>query len=407
MRPRAIGLAYLFVILSLAAPVHAFAQGGALSGIVVDSNGGVVPGVSVVVKNNATGTTFDSMTNAEGLFSIPALDAGVYTVTVSLAGFKTSVLNDVRMAPGVPNSVKAVLEVGSIAEAVNVTSSSEIINTQTATIAATLNVDQINQMPMASRNALNAVTFLPGVDTATINRNSTINGLPESFINITLDGVSNSDNFNKSTDGFFASVTPRQDAIEAVTVTTAVGGADIGGSGAATINFATRSGTDRFSGSIYEYFRHPDLNSNTWFNKRNGLPRNDVQLNQYGGRVGGPIILPGVFDGRGKAFYFFNYEQLRLPNNFSRTRTTLHPRAQQGWFRYLVGTEVREVNVLDLAARNGQISAVDPTVTRLLSQINSAMGTTGTINAQTDPLLNSYVWQSPGEQFEHQPSTLR
>ena len=85
---------------------------------------------------------------------------------------------------------------------------------------------------MPTRNALNAVTFLPGVNTAGINRDSNVNGLPESFLNITLDGVSNNDNFNKSTDGFFAMVTPRQDAIEAVTVTTAVGGADVGGHGA-------------------------------------------------------------------------------------------------------------------------------------------------------------------------------
>jgi Carboxypeptidase regulatory-like domain len=403
MRRRAFGLVVALVLLSLATASLAYAQGGSLSGVVVDTYGGIIPGVNVVVKNNATGTTFESVTNAEGLFSVPALDAGVYTVTVSLTGFKTSVLNDVRIAPGVLNSIKATVEVGSVAETVNVTSSSEIINTQTATISATLNVDQINLMPTASRNALNAVTFLPGVNTTGINRNSTINGLPESFINITLDGISNNDNFNKSSDGFFASVTPRQDAIEAVTVTTAVGGADVGGSGATGINFATRSGTDRFTGSVYEYYRAPELNTNYWFNERNGLPKNDVTLNQYGGRSGGPIVVPGLYDGRGKAFYFFNYEQLRLPNNLSRTRTVLNPRAQQGWFRYLVGTEVREVNVLQLAAANRQLSAIDPMVTKLLGLINSASASTGTLAQQSDPLLVDYTWQSPGSQFEHQP----
>ena len=85
---------------------------------------------------------------------------------------------------------------------------------------------------------------------------------------------------------FFASVTPRQDAVEAVTVTTAVGGADVGGHGAVGINFVTRSGTNRFTGSAYEYYRDPELNSNYWFNKRNGLPKNDVKLNQYGVRAG-------------------------------------------------------------------------------------------------------------------------
>ena len=391
------------VVVSLALSTLAYAQGGSLSGVAVDTNGGIIPGVNVLVKNNATSASYESVTNAEGLFTVPALDAGVYTVTASLTGFKTAVLNDVRIAPGVPNNIKAVLEVGSVAETVNVVSSSEIINTQTATISATLNVDQINQMPTASRNALNAVTFLPGVNTGGINRDSTINGLPQSFINITLDGVSNNDNFLKTTDGFFASVTPRQDAIEAVTVTTAVGGAEIGGSGAAAINFATRSGTDRFSGSVYEYTRHPKLNTNYWFNERNDLPKNDVKLNQYGGRSGGPIVIPGLYDGRGRAFFFANYEQLRLPNNFSRTRTVLNPRAQQGIFRYQVGTQVREVDVLQLARSNGHLATIDPMVSKLLGLINSTMGTTGTITQQSDPLLMDYVWQSPGSQFEHRP----
>jgi hypothetical protein len=136
----------------------------------------------------------------------------------------------------------------------------------------------------------------------------------------------------------------------------------MGGSGAVGVNFVTRSGTNRFSGSAYEYFRHWELNSNYWFNQRDGLPRNEIKLNQYGGRAGGPIVLPGLFDGRDKAFFFVNYEQLRFPNSFTRNRDILHPRALEGWFRYSVGNQVREVNVLQLAAANGQISAIDPTV---------------------------------------------
>jgi len=216
--------------------------------------------------------------------------------------------------------------------------------------------------------------------------------------------VSNNDNFLRSSDSFFASVTPRQDAIEAVTVNLAAAGATVGGSGAVSINFATRSGTNVLSGSAYEYYRHPSLNSNYWFNKRNGLERNDVVVNQYGARLGGPIVIPGLYDGHNKAFFFAHYEQLRFPNSFTRTRTVLNERAQQGWFRYLVGTQTREVNVLQLASQNGQLSAVDPTVRSLIERINSSMQTTGAINQQSDPLLRSYVWQSPGELFEHQPT---
>jgi hypothetical protein len=404
MRQRAPGLTCALAILSLVIPSLAFAQGGSLSGVVVDSNGGIIPGVSVVVKSKATGTSFDSVTNAEGLFSVPALDPGVYTVTVSLTGFKTAVLSDVRISPDVPASVKAILEVGNVSETITVASSAELINSQTPTVSATLNSDQLNRMPTPTRNALNAVTFLPGVNTAGTNRDSNVNGLPENFINITLDGVSNNDNFLRTTDGFFASVTPRQDAVEAVTVTTAVGGSDIGGSGAISINFATRSGTNRLSGSAYEYLRHPSLNTNYWFNARNGQGKNEIKLNQYGGRLGGPIMIPGLFDGRNKAFFFVHYEQLKFPNSFTRTRTVLNPRALDGWFRYDVAGQTREINVLALAAANGQIAAQDPTIRGLLQRIQSATGTTGNVNQQSDPLLMNYIWQSPGELFEHQPT---
>ena len=88
-------------------------------------------------------------------------------------------------------------------------------------------------------------------------------------------------------------------------------------------------------------------------------------------------MLPGLFDGRDKAFFFVNYEQLRFPNSFTRNRTVLHPLAQQGIFRYSVGGQVREVNVLELAARNGQIATKDPTVRGMLNEINRGDGHVG------------------------------
>ena len=395
----------LTIALLVLAAGSAFAQGASttsITGTVTDSGGGVIPGATVNVTNES-GTPFTAVSNAEGTFTIPALQPGAYKITVALQGFKTWA-SEVRIAPNAPGVVKAVLEVGTITETVTVASSSELINTQTGTIASTLNADQLNRMPTATRNALNAVTFLPGVNTAGVNRDSNVNGLPESMMNITLDGVSNNDNFLRSSDGFFASVTPRQDAVEAVTVTTAVSGANQGGSGAVTINFATRSGTNRFSGSGYEYYRNPALNTNYWFNERNGLPKNDVKLNQWGARVGGPIVIPGVYDGRGSAFYFFHYEQLRFPNSFTRTRGVYHPEVLDGWFRYAAQGETRRVNVLQLAAANGQISAKDPQVMNLLNKIQASTATTGLLTATTNPLNMSYVWQSPGKLFEHQPT---
>jgi hypothetical protein len=397
--------ALLAAALVVSTSTLAFAQGtSSITGVVADSAGGVIPGATVVITNNATGAKNEAVTGANGTYNVAALQAGTYTVSATLTGFKTAQNTNVRVAIGVPATVNLTLEVGDLTETITVTSSTELINTQNATVTATLNSDQLNRMPTPTRNALNAVAFLPGVNTTGANRDSTINGLPDSFVQITMDGASNNDNFLRTTDGFFASVTPRQDAVEAVTVTMAAAGANLGGSGAVTIAFQTRSGGNRFSGSLYEYFRDPKLNSNYFFNKINNLPKNDVKLNQYGGRVGGPVVLPG-FDGRGKMFYFLNYEQIRFPNSFTRTRTITPPRMLEGWMPYEVaGGQILERNVLTIAAQNNQLATIDPTIMSVLQKIQASTVGTGTINTTADPIVNQFVWQSPGKLFEHQPT---
>ena len=394
-----------FLVAILTASAVSAQSTASIAGVVHDSAGGVVPGVTVIVKEDATGASHETVTDVDGRYQVTALGAGAYTVTAALTGFKTAVAKSIRVAPGQPVTIPLTLEVGSLTETVTVTSSSELINTQTATVASTLNSDQLTRMPTPTRNALNAVTFLPGVNTPGTNRDSTINGLPEGFLSITLDGVSNNDNFLRNTDGFFASVTPRQDAVEAVSVTLAAAGAQVGGgAGAVTMAFQTRSGGNRFSGSVYEYYRNPSFNSNYYFNKVNGQGKNEVKLNQFGGRAGGPIQIPGLYDGRDKAFFFAHYEQIRFPNSFTRTRTVFNPRVYDGWFRYQFGTDVREVNLLSLAAANGQISTQDAITSRLNGLIDASTKTTGTRSASNDPLYDSYVWQSPATLFEDQPT---
>jgi hypothetical protein len=404
-----VAIIVIAILVSHVAP--AVAQGGttsSISGTVVDRDGGIIPGASVTAKSQTTGSELTTITNGAGVFSIPSVDAGVYTVTVSLTGFTTYVLNDLTVRLGAPADIKAVLQVGALTEQVHVTGGAgELINTQTPTVSATLMGDQINKMPMASRNLVNAVTFLPGVATAGINRDSSFNGLPDSFVAISLDGINNNENLNKSSEGLFATISPRQDAMEAVTVTTAAAGADVGGHGAVQINFVTRSGTNRFQGSLYEYHREAALNTNYWFNQNAGLPKNEVTLNQYGFRQGGPIVIPGLYDGRGKAFFFFNYEELRFPSNATRNRTILNPLTQDGWMQYNVtsgsATTTQRVNMLALAAQQGFDVRVDQTVTRILGAIRSSTTTTGLVTQQTDPNLMTYTWQSPGEARDKQP----
>jgi hypothetical protein len=232
------------MLTALAMATHAAAQGGTtttIAGTVVDTGGGVVPGADVTISRADIGFTQSANTNEQGQFSFPGIPPGTYTLKVTLQGFKSFLANDVVVTSGAPANVSVKLEVGGLEETVTVSSTSEIIQAQAPTVSSTINTQQILQLPLTSRSAMDFVTFLPGVTTAAGNRQSQISGLPRGLINITLDGVNIQDNTLRSTDGFFAIVSPRLDAIEEVTVTTAAQGADSAGQGAVNIKFVTRS----------------------------------------------------------------------------------------------------------------------------------------------------------------------
>jgi Carboxypeptidase regulatory-like domain/TonB-dependent Receptor Plug Domain len=383
----------------LGAAGRAHAQGAAnssLTGTVFDVSGAVMPGANVVAKNVATGAQFEGVANEQGEFNIPAMPPGTYAVTVSLSGFKTAVLNNVVLSASVPATVKATLEVGKMEEVVTVTAGSEIVQTQSTQVATTLSVKQISNLPLSTRNLMDALTMLPGVNTPGTPRNSSINGLPQSAINITIDGVNVQDNYLKGQDGgdgFFSLISPRVDAIEQVTVSSATPDAGNAGQGSAQIAFVTRSGTNRYQGSVYDYYRDPMFNSNYWFNNRDvapdpktgKAPKDQVKLQQIGGRLGGPIVFPG-FNGHDKAFFFANMEKYHQPNEVTRQRTILNPAALAGNFQYANSAGVvQSVNVLTLAAQNGQLATPDPVITKLLQDIQSSTTKTGGVQALSDP----------------------
>jgi hypothetical protein len=383
-------------LVALFTSVTALAQGStaSITGIVVDSDGGVIPGATVVVKNNGTGETFTAVTSGQGVFAVPSVNTGTYTVTVSLEGFRTVALNNVVVNAGVPASLRATLEIGGLTEQVIVQSNAELVQTASATVATTLDTRQVANLPLSNRSAAAFIVNLPGVSSPGVARDSIVNGLPQSSINMSLDGVNIQDNTLKTTDGFFAIVAPRIDAIEEITYTTAATGAEGSGSGATQIRYVTKSGTNTFRGGVFHQYRSDALNANTWFNKRDGLPTPELLQNQYGFSLGGPILLPG-FNGRNKAFFFVNYEENRSPGSVRRNRQILHPEAQAGVFRYQTAQGVQRVNVLELAAANGQLAATDPVITRLLADIRNATATEGSVRELTDPLFQQYSFQIP------------
>jgi hypothetical protein len=174
-------LATVLVVLAMTGSL-AFGQGGAttssLSGSVSDSSGAVIPGADIAAKNNATSGESRAVSDATGSFTIPALPPGVYTVTISLMGFKTMVMPDVQLTAAQPARVKAVLEVGQLQETVTVTGATEIVQAESSAVATTLTTKQITTVPLPTRNTLDFVASLPGVNTTGAIRDSTVMGCP-------------------------------------------------------------------------------------------------------------------------------------------------------------------------------------------------------------------------------------
>ena len=239
---------------------------------------------------------------------------------------------------------------------------------------------------------------MPGVTTADgSSRGAMVNGLPTSTVNITLDGMNIQDNYAKTWDGMFTRVSPRLDAVEEVSIGTAAQGADMAGQGGVQIKMVTRSGTNSYHGSAYYYLRRDWMNTNTWFNLNrnvdaNGTPTSKPALSQFqpGGRLGGPVRIPKLFDGRDKLFFFVNYEWVSSPGTLTQNKTIMSPLSEQGIFQYSGGPNV---NLMALAAQNGQVAKIDPGVARLLGDVRKSTTTTGVVNNTTDPLTQTFTWQ--------------
>ena len=409
MRGRSIRSGVLALLIVAAASSLAYAQGSfftSLSGTVADSSGAVIPGADVKIKNNGTGAEYNSVTASDGGFSVPSLPGGTYTVTVSLMGFKTAVLSSVTLNASLPATVKVTLSVGTLEENVTVVGeSATVVQTQSPAIATNLTGAAIASLPLTSRNALDSLTSLPGFNTSGTARNSTVSGLPKSAINITLDGMNVQDNYLKTSDGYFARLTPSIDSVEEVTVTTAGNTADSTGQGGVQIKFVTKSGSNTWTGTAYEYWRRDTFNANDWFRNRDlppdpktgKAPKNSLRNYQQGVAQGGPIL-------KNKAFFFFNYEEQRAPSSSTLQRVVLSPDAVNGVFSYNTSGGVQRVNVFQLAAANGQLATPDPLVAKVLADIQKATASTGSLTALSNPLVQQYSFSTPTQSFNPAPT---
>ncbi len=370
-----------FMVLGLFAAVGMAQTTGRLSGS-VSSPDGLIPGATVMVTDNQTGKSQNTITNATGAFKFEKLPFGIYTIKITSQGFKTYIANDVKIDAGQEYTLNPTLEVGDISVIVTVEAGADLINSSNAELSTTVSPKQILDLPIDGRNPLSLLSLQAGVNATAFNH---VNGQRTSSTNFTRDGINVQDNFIRT--GGFVQDRPSVDDTGEFTVTTQNSGADLGGGGSAQIRLITPRGGNEFHGAGYLYNRNNYFAANEFGNNAVGVEKPFLNRNQFGGKIGGPLPLPGFGVGTpwfhtGKAFFFVNYERFLLRQTTSKDVTVLKSQFRNGTFTYTdSGGTQRTVNILsgmglDLSGPNagvftsaGGAIPVDPTIqTRVLDR---------------------------------------
>ncbi len=313
-----------------------------VSGIVKDTAGAVVPGAKVTLIDVATKDQKETNTNEDGGFTINEVRPGTYSVVVEGTGFKKLNVTEVEVHVDTPVVLNTLtLEAGGITETVSVTASDaqSLIRSEDAKLSTTVDVKQVQDLPLNGRNPINLAGGMAGVNTNTNTRTATINGLRGSFSNITWDGIEINDNFVR-TDALFGVNTPSVAAVAEFSLTTQNAGADEG-LGIAQVKLTTPRGGSSYHGEVYDFYRNDKFDANTFFNNATGLPRPKLLQHQYGFNVGGPFALPRFGEGgpvlteKNKLFFYFFYEFTDTVQDFTPNRTVLLGPARNGVFTYL------------------------------------------------------------------------
>ncbi|HUQ89153.1 MAG TPA: carboxypeptidase regulatory-like domain-containing protein [Vicinamibacterales bacterium] len=283
---------FLFAALVLAAPLAAQQGTAQIKGKVTDAQGAVLPGVSVLVKNEETGAERDLTSSVEGSYSAAQLTPGRYSVTAKLAGFRTMERNHLVLLVGTTLTIDLSLPVGGVEESVTVTGQSPLVDTTTATVGGNVGTAELSELPAMNRNYFSAVALLPGVQFSPSNQmgNDTIvaNGQTSQNTNVSVDGGYNADDALGTSSG--AQVRTPLEAVQEFQVLTSMYDAEFGRASGAIVNAVSKSGTNQLRGVVFGYGASNALTAEDYFVKRNNLEKPTTTKREWGGVVGGPII---------------------------------------------------------------------------------------------------------------------
>ncbi len=324
-------------------PLFAQIQDARVEGNVIDNTRAVIVGAKLVLINTKTQVQAMAETNSSGSFTFPVVPPGFYSLTAESNGFRKAELTNIEVTIGVTLRKDVILEIGSVGETVSVEASSLGVQTTEATIQRAVTLRDIDTLPQLGRGPIALATYQPGVQLGTSPNDSSfarINGNRQGSNNNTLDGIDVND-ASQPRLGLTLNAN-NTDSIEEFRIITSGAKAEYGRNAGGTIELITRSGTNKFHGNLFEYHRNTVLNANNFFNNSslqpNGTatPRPKFIQNQFGGSFGGTVLIPKLYNGKDKLFFFFNYQGSRVAQQVSRNRTVLTPEAKAGIFRYAV-----------------------------------------------------------------------
>lgn len=332
-------------MLSLTLPVRPQDPRGTISGTVTDPTGAPVAAARVTAVNTLTNVSYAATTTGEGVYTIPYLPQGAYTVAVEMQGFKRAVRQNIELRISERITLDFQLELGAMQETVSVTAEPPLLELGTATSGQIVDRRRITELPLGEGNPMTLIQLAPGmVVTGGYTSNSALsNSGPSNFeVNgspggneYTLDGMPNT--ADRQTQGAArVGLQPPTDAVEEFKVVTAGFDAQQGRTAGGSIDVAVRAGTNRVQGTLYEFVRNDILAANSFFNNRQGIPRQRRRYNRFGGTIGGPVRLPKVYDGRDRTFFFTSIERIRPLTPELETLTVPNEAFRQGDFSSLL-----------------------------------------------------------------------
>ncbi len=388
MRRNPIFVLYLLCFLALSTSLHAQQVTAAITGKVVDPSGGALVGAKVVATDKDRGTEWPTATNGDGVFNLPRLPIGTYNVKVSAAGFQSAVQSNILLDMNQVARLDFTMTVGNITQTIEVTSAAPLLQTQSTELGQVIDAATNVDLPLATRNYVQLTLLAPGsihpnpsgfksgLTTSSSSRPN-VNGNREQANNFILDGLDN----NQVSDNLVG-YAPAVDAIAEFNEITLTAPAEFGNYMGGIVSVTTKSGSNSFHGSAYEFFRNDKLNANSWTNNFEGATRPITRWNNFGGTGGGPIK-------KDKIFFFADYQGSRLDTPPSASVTTVYTALERtGNFSELL-TAAKPVDIYNPFSLQG----TGNNITRV--QFSNNMIPASLISPAAGKILSSQYYPAP------------